>query len=317
MSKPNCCLIYNKHASGFKKEKLPKIAEEIIKAGYNPTLLESEYAGYIKDQIPKLNDEFNIILTMGGDGTVSKAYEAFHHLKDQHAIYGHVPGGTTNDMGPNTYLPRYNPVKATSLLLNGIIENREIITVNNQPIAYVAAGGVLAPVTFLIDKSNDKKDVGTLSYIRYGARRIFSDKRLYKDVIDNPYQITYTSDGKTRQTKAIFFAIFNGRSFANLNINPNANMCDNKFEVAIVHSQSELFKMLRKTFTSKNGIMDLEENNVFSTDHLELTFDSNIPFYPINCDGDPKEIITAENPKISVKSGGKILQLVGRKNTSR
>ena len=309
----SCCLIYNKHASGFKEHKLPKITEKILKAGYNPTLLESEYPGYIIDQVPRLNNEFDVILTMGGDGTVNEAYEAFHGLEEQHAIYDHIPGGTTNDMGPNTYLPRYNPVKATSLLLNGTVENRQIITVNNQPIAYVAAGGILAPVTYLIDKSNDKKDVGTFSYVRYGARKLLTDEKLYKDIIRNPYQITYTANGETVQTEAIFFAIFNGRSFANLNINPHANMCDNMFEVAIVHNQSDLFNMVsRCTPFSKNGIMGLDPNTVFSTDSLELTFTDGIPYYPINCDGDPKEILTEENNTISVKPGGTISELSGK-----
>lgn len=309
----SCCLIYNKHASGFKEQNIPAIEQEIRKAGYSPLLLESKYPGYIVDQIPELNTEFDVILTMGGDGTVSEAYSAFHGLQNQHAVYGHIPGGTTNDMGPNTYLPRYDPIRATSMLLNGNIENREIITVNNQPIAYVAAAGILAPATYLIDKSNDKKDIGTFSYIRYGAKAMITDKHLYKDIVENPYQITYTANGQTVETEAIFLAMFNGRSFAHLNINPQANMCDNKFEVAIVRKPSELIKMLGKCIGSENGIMDLDDSCTFSTDHLELTFNDRTPHYPINCDGDPKDILTEENPTLIVESGGKILELVGPK----
>lgn len=311
--KKRCALIYNPKASGFKKQTFYNIINAIQEEGLLVIPIESTHPDFLANNIESLNQQFKVILTMGGDGTVSTAYEAFHQLSsEQNAVYGHIPTGTTNDMGPNTYVPRYNPVKATKKLLNGRVEDREIITINDTAIAYVGAMGILAPVTYLIDDSSDKKDVGTLSYIRFGANQVFTNPELYQKIVKNPYQITYETKDKQVQTDAIFIAIFNGRSFANLRINPKANMCDNKFEVAIVHKPSELFTLLMSSFIAPKGIMSAKEDNTFSTDYLHLTFDNQTPYYPINCDGDPKDLLNGTN-EIEVKSAGKILQLTGKK----
>lgn len=306
----NCAVIYNKNASGFNEKTFFKILKTIFDCGYNPTPIESSYPNFIVDNIQTLNEEFDIILTMGGDGTVSNAYKAFNTLKQQKALYGHIPSGTTNDMGPNANLPRYNPTHSTRLLLNGKVENRDIISVNGHAIAYVAAGGILAPATYLIDKSCDKKDAGTLSYIRYGAKKFFTDPELYKNIVNNPYNITCEIDGQTINTSAIFFAIFNAKSFANLSINPHADMCDGQFNVVIIPNITELFKVLVQACTLNHGIM-CNNNQVFTTDSLKITFNDRTPFYPLNCDGDENDLLQGNNT-LEAKPSGKILQLVGR-----
>ncbi len=306
----NCALIYNKNASGFNEKTFFKILKEIFDCGYNPTPIESTYPEFIIDNIQLLNNDFDVILTMGGDGTVSNAYQAFNSLEYQKALYGHIPSGTTNDMGPNTNLPRYNPTYSTRLLLNGDIENRDIISINGHAIAYVAAGGILAPATYLIDKSKDKKDAGTFSYIRYGAKKIFTDPELYKNIVNNPYSITYEANGQTITTSTIFFAIFNAKSFANLCINPHADMSNGKFNVVIIPNTKELLKVLGQGITLNYGIM--QSKNVFSTDALTLTFNDRTPFYPLNCDGDERDLLENTNT-LEVKPSGKVLELIGKK----
>lgn len=309
----NCALIYNKNASGFNEKTFFKILKTIFDYGYNPISIESPYPNFIIDNIESLNEDFDIILTMGGDGTVSNAYEAFSKLETQKALYGHIPSGTTNDMGPNTGLPRYNPVASTKLLLNKVeknVEQRDIITINGHAIAYVAAGGILAPATFLIDKSNDKKDAGTFSYIRYGAKKFFTDPELYKNIVNNPFDITYNANGQTINTNTIFFAIFNAKSFANLNINPKADMCDGNFNVVIIPNTVELLKLLKLGIMPHQGIM--QSKHVFSANELTLTFNDRTPFYPLNCDGDAKDLLKGTDT-LEVKQGGKVLQLIGKK----
>jgi len=204
-----CALIYNRNSSGFKQRNFLEILRTIRKMGIMPIPIDSHHPNFIIENLPSLNEKFDYVLTMGGDGTVNKAYEAYNQLEDeQNAIYGHIPMGTTNDMGPNTNVPRYNPKKATSLLLSGQIEERDIITLNNRAIAYVGAMGILAPVTYLIDKSGDKKDAGTFSYIRYGAKEFFTNPELYKNIVRDPFQITYEANGNSVSTSAIFIAIF-------------------------------------------------------------------------------------------------------------
>ncbi len=310
--KPKCALIYNEHASGFNKKIFLEIVKAIYNSGFTITTIESEYPEFIIDNIDKFNNDYNVILTMGGDGTVSNAYEAFHRLKgEQKALYGHVPSGTTNDMGENTYVPRYNAPKATKMLLNGEVENRDIISINGHAIAYIGAAGVLAPCTYLIDKSDEKKDIGTLSYIRYGCKAFFNDDKLYKSIIQDPYQVTIEMNGQKFDDKIIFFAAVNGKSFGHLKVNPKANLCNGKFDVLLVHNTKELLYNLIKSPFSANGIMG-SKNIAFTTDHLKITFNNRVPYYPINCDGDGRNLMEGTNV-FEVKTHGKIKQLVGKK----
>ncbi len=309
--KPKCALIYNENASGFNKQNFLKIIKSIYNSGFNITTIESEYPEFIIDHIEEYNNKYNVLLTMGGDGTVSNAYEAFHRLQGkQKALYGHIPSGTTNDMGENTYVPRYNAPKATKMLLQGKVEDRDIVAINNHAIAYVGAGGILAPCTYLIDKSDAKKDIGTLSYIRYGLKAFFEDDKLYKSIVNDPYQVTIEMNGQKFDDKIIFFAVVNGKSFGHLRINPKANLSNGKFDVLLIHNTKELlFNLITSPF-SINGIVG-SKKIAYSTDHLKITFNNRVPYYPINCDGDGHNLM--ENTNIfEAKTHGKIKQLVGR-----
>lgn len=311
-----CALVYNKNSSGYKEKVFKAILEEIKQSGYIPVPIDSHHKNLLIDNIEELNRKFDYLLTMGGDGTVNRAYAAFNALEEpQHAIYGHIPTGTTNDMGPNTNTPRYNPKRAAKLLLNGEIEERNIITLNDQAIAYVGAMGILAPVTYLIDKSDDKKDAGTFSYIRYGASQFFKNPELYHNIVNNPYSITYEANGKTINTNAIFIAIFNAKSFAHLSINPHADMTNSKFDVVVIHNQKELLKLVSSTFLLEHGCMGITTDSIFTTDYLKLTFEDRTPTYPVNCDGDPIDILGNSNT-LEAKTNKKIKQLVGIKYKS-
>lgn len=311
-----CALVYNKNSSGCSKKIYNTILKEIENAGHIPVPINSSHKDFLIDEMETLNEEYDYILSMGGDGTVNKAYEGFNRLKTpQKAIYGHIPTGTTNDMGANTNVPRYNPKRAAKLLLHGKTEERDIITLNDRAIAYVGAMGILAPVTYLIDKSDDKKDAGTFSYIRYGASQFFKNPELYKNIVNNPYKITYETNGKKINTEAIFIAIFNAKSFGHLHINPYADMTDGKFDVAIIPNQKEMFKLLSSTLFLEQGCMGIKSDSIFTTDNLKLTFEDKTPTYPINCDGDALDILNGSNT-IEAKTKKKVKQLVGIKYKS-
>ena len=55
--------------------------------------------------------------------------------------------------------------------------------------------------------------------------------------------------------------------------------------------------------------MNYGKDNIFTTDYLKITFNDRIPYYPINCDGDAKELFGNSNT-LEVKPQGKIKQLV-------
>ena len=54
------------------------------------------------------------------------------------------------------------------------------------------------------------------------------------------------------------------------------------------------------------------KKNVFSTDYLKITFNNRIPFYPLSCDGDGRDLFGKSNT-LEVKPHGKIKQLVRKR----
>ena len=55
------------------------------------------------------------------------------------------------------------------------------------------------------------------------------------------------------------------------------------------------------------------QDNIFTTNNLQLTFEDKAPFYPINCDGDGIDLLNGTST-LEVKPKKKILQLTGKKS---
>ncbi len=309
----NCCLLYNEHASGFKVKQLNRIVKMANKHGYHITPIATKYPGYIEEAINNLNTKYDYIFTMGGDGTVGEAYRGFANLQEnglkQQAIYAHIPSGTTNDMGKNTGVFRYFPyLSLQRLLKKGTVAERDILKVNNTPIAYIAATGIVAPVTYLIDDTDEKKDQGTLSYIKYGIKAFFQDPELCHNILKKPYQLSYQIGQETKSTDGILVAIFSAKSFAHLDIDPTADMNDGKFEVVIVRDLKDLFRMLGHClFLFPRGVTKLKNTISLSTKEITIHFDRT-PFYSTNCDGD--KALFAPSQKLQADMKHKIKQLV-------
>ena len=99
----NCIIIYNPVSTGFEENSVNLIAKTVKDNNIEPYFMKSMYEGHVKELVKEADDKNNLIITLGGDGTVSEAYQALNEIK-QKGLYSHVPTGTTNDMAKNYML---------------------------------------------------------------------------------------------------------------------------------------------------------------------------------------------------------------------
>lgn len=275
----SCALIYNPKATKFKEDTLKRAYYMLDEFAHGADIkfCKSEYPGHLIDLV-KQNNERDLIITLGGDGTVSEAYKAFNDI-EQHATYAHLSVGTTNDMATNFNLYKKEPLKSLEKLLNeGEIKQIDTLKMNDKTFAYVSAFGYLAYVPYLTD-SKLKKYLGHAAYVTTALPYLPKVDRL---------NLTYEIDGKSWDTNCFLGLISNFNESAGVKLHPYADPTDGKFEVLL------LKKITPKAFIEifpqyLGGKIDLRKYNdlvdIIQTDHIKFTF-HDLPKYDIDNDGD-------------------------------
>lgn len=295
----SCALIYNPKATKFKPEILKKAyyTLEEFAHGADIKFCKSEYPGHLIDLV-KQNNERDLIITLGGDGTVSEAYKAFNNI-EQHATYAHLSVGTTNDMATNFNLYKKKPLKSLERLLNeGEIKQIDTLKMNDKTFAYVSAFGYLAYVPFITD-AKLKKKLGHLAYVAT-ARHHFSDLQ--------HLNMTIETNEEKYDTNCFLGLISNFNESAGVKLHPYADPTDGKFEVLL------LKKITPKAFMEifpqyLSGKIDLRKYNdlidIIQTDNIKFTF-HDLPKYDIDNDGDRAHAELDKSNIITYSTGKKI-----------
>ena len=146
-----CEILYNPVSTGFKEKNLNVIAKKIREKGIIPNFEKSMYEGHLIELVKEKDDYNTLILTLGGDGTVSEAYKAYNKI-DQKGLYAHVPTGTTNDMAKNFSVKYKDADKITEDILNGEISLFDSYKMNDEIVSYTSVFGYLAHVPYVTKK---------------------------------------------------------------------------------------------------------------------------------------------------------------------
>lgn len=294
-----CLFIYNPKATKVNKNNLSKIILKLM-TKYEIQIYRSEKEKDITSKVIEYNNKVSIIITMGGDGTLSEAIFGFLEI-EQKAIYAHIPAGTTNDFAINMNMPRNNPVKSVDKIINGVINDIDAISVNGKPIAYVSAIGYLTNIPYETPYSL-KQNFGYLGYI------IKATEMMKKDKVK--YHITYTSNNETKDIDCYMIFISNSIGFGGVKIFNDADIKDNLFEVSFVKDiNQELIYQVLGDFVKNKINLDKYEKYIeyFKTDKIDIEFSEPYPFMSVDNDGDNADIyVNEKRKKLEYKISGKI-----------
>ncbi len=204
------------------KRKIPKLIEEMCdKEGNSLDITFTEYAGHASELTRKAIDEgANVILAVGGDGTVNEIARAMLHAD---AVLGIIPKGSGNGLARELHIPM--DVKgALEVIRKGNITTVDSCTANDRIFFCTCGVGFDAAVS---QKFANEKHRGSLTYIKNTVEEYLSYK-------PEPYELL-VDDDQTIKEKAFLVACANASQYGNnAFIAPHANIEDGKMDITIL-----------------------------------------------------------------------------------
>ncbi len=304
----NCTILYNPVSSGFSINKLNSIYDTVKENGLTADVIASKEQGNITKLIMETDKESELIITLGGDGTVSEAYKGFNMIKQQ-GLYAHVPTGTANDMAKN-YNVRYKDAgKITEDILNGEIAKMDSFKVNDEFVAYTSVFGYLAHVPFKTPRGF-KKIFKTGSYVATAA------PYLLKAPVK--YNISYETENISGNTSCILGAVSNSKGFAGIDLYKDALLDDGRLELLLItEANAKLISSIVKDYL-KNDIDIRKYKDYLVLDKarkIKLTFNDVYPKYVFDNDGEKSLVLpNKDNPTVTFEVANQIKVLKRKGN---
>jgi diacylglycerol kinase (ATP) len=317
MKMKNVNIIYNPNATGMTDEVLKCMESTFKNQGLNVSSLESKYPGNTIELVKKANEEADLIMTMGGDGTLGEAFLALGEEK-QKALYSHMGTGTANDTASNFGLFKGKPYSSMKLYDNVnkcLVTDVDMLTANDIPFGYVSCCGTFTNLTYETPKSF-KKRFGKKGYYLFSG---IMGLTTIPDIKHKPLMISYDINGNEIVTSALTLLVSNTKTFAGFKLFPKASITDGLFEVTVLKKipvkrlanfSSELLKKDSLNFDIHNYP---EYIDTFQTDNFKVTFDSGQPKAGFNHDGDQSFVPLDDDNTLEYKVSKKVKMLLPKR----
>ena len=157
-----CVVIYNPNSGKAVKHDFTEEFTNILKEyNYDVNFIKTEYKGQAKEIVTNL-EIVDLVISIGGDGTFNESMTGNLRRKER-LVLAHIPMGTANDIGAMFGYEK-NIFKNLKLLLNGVVKDIDICTINNQPFVYVAGFGKFVNISYETPR-HLKKKYGYLAYL--------------------------------------------------------------------------------------------------------------------------------------------------------
>ncbi len=203
------------------KRNLPRIINENIdKNQFEISIVNTEYAGHaIELSKQGVTEGYDIIVAVGGDGTVNEVASQLIHEKP---VFGIIPGGSGNGLARHLNIP-LSPVKAIHLINKGLVTKIDTAKVNDRVFVSIAGVGFDALVAKKFAESNTR---GFLTYFKIATQEFLNYK-------PKKYKLKFP-DGRKIKRRAFFISFANSNQFGfNTQIAPNARLNDGKLDICI------------------------------------------------------------------------------------
>ena len=280
-------LIYNPRAGrGQFLSALPQVIDDFTKAGYSVEVYPTQAAGDAKNRMTDLDEEYEMIIPAGGDGTLDEVVTGYMKTGCKVPI-GYIPVGSTNDfassLGLSTSIPNAvaDILEGTPCGIDAGIFNEEHIFV------YVAAFGAFTDVAYATNQ--DLKNIfGHAAYVIEAVKRL-------ADL--TPYEVHVRAGDFEAEGDYVFGMITNSTSVGGIkNITGTEILLDDGlFEVTLVRNPRNIIEMQEIVGCLITQNHDSELIDYFKADHIELTAGKAFPWTFDGEDGGEWKRIVIEN----------------------
>ncbi|MCR6105800.1 diacylglycerol kinase family lipid kinase [Salipaludibacillus agaradhaerens] len=163
------------------------------------TIRKGKKKGDLEEMCRKLDSEIELLIIMGGDGTVHECVNGLNELTAPPLI-AIIPTGTCNDFARALNLP-LTVAEAAIVAINGQKQKIDTGRVNDRTFTNFAGTGLIVDTSENINEET-KALTGPLSYL-ISAVKTASDSRSFH------YEIVI--DGETMNGEAVLITVVNGR----------------------------------------------------------------------------------------------------------
>jgi len=281
-----CVVLYNPE-SGRKKvindQKIDEIKEVLTKHNYDSTVYKSKYKGAITDIVQSLDEDTDLVISIGGDGTFNESMKG-NYNRDKRLVLAHIPMGTTNDVG-KMYGYGNDLIKNLNMLLEGELKEVDVCTINDEPFIYVAGFGKFLNIPYETSRKS-KIALGYLAYIKKGFEELFGRVKLY--------DISYEVNGETHSgSYSVMLATNSTRIAGFKNIFLDTKLDDGKFEVLFCTIKKKKNILRSFLYLKTTDISNVEGYSYHKTDKLIIHNKKGIKII-WDVDGEKKEIDTED-----------------------
>lgn len=307
-------IIYNPNATGMNEDVFKSMSLVLEKQNVCVSEQMSRYPGHAVDLVKKANEDSDLIVTMGGDGTLGEAFRALGEV-EQKANLAHIAIGTANDTALNLGLYQgsvYSSMRLYENLNNLMVVPVDMMTANGLPFAYVSCCGTFTNLTYETPKSL-KKTFGKMGYYMFSSVMGLS---CLPDVIHKPLNISYEKDGERKITSAMTMLVSNTKTFAGFKLFPNASISDGIFEVTILkglpgrYTPKAISELLYKDGENFDIYKYSKYIETFETSNFKVIFENGEPRLGFNHDGDHAFVSLDDDNAIEYKIVKKVKMLL-------
>lgn len=260
-------VIYNPKSGLVKKvnQNLKDIITKIFEENdYNVQIFITEYKGHAEEIMKKLEDNIDLVMSFGGDGTFNEVITGNVKRKKLLTI-SHIPSGTANDIGA-MYGYTKNLQNNIKSALSGTKKEIDICTINNVPFVYVAGYGNYTAVSYET-KRELKQYLGYLAYVFNAIKEALKKQKLH--------HISYEVNGEKYEGLFSLVLITNATRVGGIdNIYDDVKLNDQTFEVLFCNllKKRDIIKTL--LILRKEKITNVPGLFFYKTDNIKLTIEN-------------------------------------------
>lgn len=183
----------------------------------------------MNETIRTCEQDFDIIIVCGGDGTVNEVVKGIATSKNKIPL-AIMASGTVNDFANYLDIPK-NVNEFFDMIKNEKIIDIDIGKVNEDYFVNVAAGGLLTNVGYQV-QPEVKAILGRMAYYLEGIRELASQ-------YIEPIKVNIISDEFTREDEILLFIVSNSSSIGGFKrLAPEADVLDGLLDVLIIEKSS-------------------------------------------------------------------------------
>ena len=206
------------------KKHLSDIIDVFTKNNYDVTAYPTQCKADCIKKITSCFDDFDLIVSSGGDGTLSETISAFMNI-GYTKPFGYIPAGSTNDFAYSVSIPS-NMIEAARNIMTGKPFAYDVGSLNGSYFTYVAAFGAFVDVSYQTPQES-KNALGHLAYVLEGIKRLPTI---------SSYDVTVEHDGFAIRDYFILGLVTNAYSIGGYRNTSELNILldDGLFEVTFV-----------------------------------------------------------------------------------